>query len=72
MKEGFQPKWESLQQRDHFKLSDKNLSGEGKLHFPTTEENTKKHFLPEILIQKQDKKANCIPQSTLHGANLHT
>lgn len=46
MKEGFQPKWESLQQRDHFKLSDKNLSGEGKLHFPTTEENNKKNPLP--------------------------
>lgn len=41
VKEGFQPKWESLQQRDHFKLSDKNILGKGKLHFSTTEENKK-------------------------------
>lgn len=63
MKEGFQPKWESLQQRDLFKLSDKNILGEGKLHFSTAEEKkrkkkTKKNFLTEILIQKHDKKAN--------------
>lgn len=44
VKEGFQPKWESLQQKDHFKLSDKNILGEGKLHFSTTKE--KKKTLP--------------------------
>lgn len=45
MKEGFQPKWESLQQGDRFKLSDKNISGTGKLHFSTTKEKKKKKKL---------------------------
>lgn len=74
VKEGFQPKWESLQQRDRFKLSDKNILGTRKLHFSTTKEKKKirNYFLAEILIQKHDEKANCFPLSTLHGANLHT
>lgn len=52
VKEGFQPKWESLQQRDRFKLSDKNILGTRKLHFSTTKEKKKirNYFLAEILI----------------------
>lgn len=64
MKEGFQPKWESLQQGDRFKLSDKNISGTGKLHFSTTKEKKKKkrsYFLAEILIQKHDREGKLLP-----------